>query len=137
MDQDNFDESFYAEPEVPGDITYTPEELTQLEALATEVEQPIEEAVEIPPTPAEMNITDPMDLIPIAIANNQLLQIQYMNRNGETKFYIIEPYEIGGNGSHPAGYLWGFDQNAGTIKSFFLSNLIDIQLLNETFIPRS
>ena len=112
----------------------TPEQLGQLEALGT-LEEPMieEEPMELPP---EMMVRDPIELIPIAIANNQMLQITYQNRKGEIKLYVVEPYEIGGNQSHPAGYLWAFDTNASSIKSFFLGNLLDIQLLNQTFVAR-
>ncbi len=138
MDQDPFNE-FYGDPNVPLDdmtgTTYTPEELGQLEALAADEELAVEEEAE-EMMPEELMVTDPLQLIPIAIAQSRMLQIQYTNRAGMSKLYMIEPYEIGGNHSHPAGYLWGYDRNAGTIKSFFLSNLTDIQILEETFIPR-
>ena len=128
----------YEDPNLPGEdivqeeVPLSPEEQGQLEALGT-----IEEEVTIAPSQEELMITDPIQLIPIAIANNQLLQIMYMNKKQETKLYVIEPYEIGGNHSHASGYLWGFDRNASTIKSFYLANLLDIQILNETFIPRN
>jgi len=125
----------YDNPDLPdGDISQdqlAPEQ-GQLEALAQIEEPSVEEQV----LPEELMVRNPLDLIPIAIANNRLLQIMYTKRNGETKLYVIEPYEVGGSYSHPAGYLWGYDRNVDRIKSFFLSNLIDIQLLNETFIPR-
>ncbi len=84
----------------------------------------------------EEAILSPLELIPVAIMARQHLQIEYTNRHGELKQYVIEPYEVGGNKSHPAGYLWGYDINADTIKSFFLSNLSDVQLLETIFIPR-
>lgn len=129
-------DEYYDEPELPGEdevqeVPLTPEQQGRLEALAQVDDTLVDEQV----LPEELMVSDPIELIPIAIARNQLLQIMYMNRRGDTKLYTIEPYEIGGNKSHPAGYLWGFDRNAGTIKSFFLSNLLDIQLLDETFIP--
>ncbi len=132
------DEDLYGAPDLPQEnvgqeMPLTPEQQGQLEALAqVEAEVPEEEVV-----PEEMIVTDPIQLIPIAIANGRLLQIMYQNRRGDTKLYVIEPYEIGGSSSHPAGYLWGFDRNAGSIKSFFLSNLMDVQLLDEEFIPRA
>lgn len=126
------DDELYEEPDLPaGDISQLPpEQQGQLEALAQTLEEVPEEA-----TLEEFVVTDPIDLIPIAIANFRLLQIMYQNRRGETKTYIVEPREIGGSYSHPAGYLWAYDRNAGTIKSFFLSNLLEIQLLDEEFIP--
>lgn len=136
-------DDLYGTPDLPGEpfpqegseeIPLTPEQQGQLEALAqVETEVPPEEEE----LPEEFMVTDPIQLIPIAIANSRLLQIMYQNRRGDTKLYVIEPYEIGGSNSHPAGYLWGFDRNAGTIKSFFLSNLMDVQLLDEEFIPRA
>ena len=135
MEQDPQNE-FYDEPIIPGEITHTPEEQGQLAALAAEAERTdmVEEVPE--EIPEELSVTDVLQLIPIAIANNRMLQIMYTKNNGEIKSYVVEPYEVGGNKSHPAGYLWGFDRNVGTIKSFFLSGLIDIQILEETFIPR-
>jgi len=141
-------EDYYDNPNVPGDTTInpaeqwvtesgvplTPEQIGQLEALAAaEVDETAEEEQVLP---EELMVTDQLQLIPIAIAQSRLLQIMYQNRKGETKLYVVEPYEIGGSQSHPAGYLWAFDRNAATIKSFFLSNLLDVQLMTETFVPR-
>lgn len=115
------------------DVQLTPEELGQLEALAQadDIQTPEEQIM-----PEELQVTNMYDLIPIAIANYRHLQITYTNRRLETKQYVIEPYEVGGNKSHPAGYLWGHDIYADQIKSFFLSNISDVQMLNTTFIPR-
>ena len=132
---DNNEEQFEDTPfeETVEDVDLTPEELGQLQALAqAEDIEPAEAQV----MPEESQVTNMFDLIPIAIANYRHLQITYTNRRLEMKQYIIEPYEIGGNKSHPAGYLWGWDTYADTIKSFLLSNISDIQLLNTTFITR-
>lgn len=127
-----YDEPFFDE-DGGEDIELTPEEIGKLEALAqTEEVIPPEEQI----LPEEVVVSSPLELIPVAIANRQHLQIEYTNRRGEIKQYIIEPYEIGGAGSHPAGYLWGYDINADQIKSFFLSNLSDVQLLETIFVAR-
>jgi len=131
---DEYTEPFFEEePDDGENLDLTPEELGKLEALAQtdDIIEPEDQML-----PEETVISNPMDLIPIAIANQQHLQIEYTNRHGELKQYVIEPYEIGGNKSHPAGYLWGWDINADTIKSFFLSNLSDIQLLETIFVQR-
>ncbi len=130
MSSDEYDEPFFEEE---GDnIELTPEELGKLEALAQteEIAGPEEQLL------PEEAILSPLELIPVAIANRQHLQITYTNRRQEVKQYVIEPHEIGGSGSHPSGYLWGWDINADQIKSFFLANLSDVQLLETTFIPR-
>ncbi len=131
---DEYTEPFFEEePDDGENIELTPEELGKLEALAQtgDIIEPEDQML-----PEETVISNPMDLIPIAIANQQHLQIAYTNRHGELKQYIGEPYEIGGNKSHPAGYLWMYDINADTIKSFFLSNITDVQLLETQFISR-
>ena len=133
MSEDEYNEPFFAENFDEGDnIELTPEELGQLEALANaeEIVTPEEQVL------VEETILSPLELIPYAIANSQQIQIEYTNRRGEIKLYIGEPYEIGGAGSHPAGYLWMHDINADTIKSFFLSNITDVQLLQTHFVPR-
>ena len=129
---DEYDEPFFDE-DGGEDIELTPEEIGKLEALAQtgDVIEPVEQIL-----PEEAVVSSPLELIVIAIANHQHLQIEYTNRRGEIKQYIIEPYEIGGAGSHPAGYLWGWDINADQIKSFFLSNLSDVQLLETIFVSR-
>ena len=83
-------------------VDLTPGEAGQLEALAAaeDVETPEEQVL-----PEELAVASPYDLIPLAIAENRHLQIVYTNRRLEMKQYIIEPYEIGGNKSHPNGYL--------------------------------
>jgi len=119
--------------EEPDEVELTPEEFGELQALAqSEDVTPPEEQI----LPEEAAVTDPMQLILIAINGRRHLQIEYTNRHGETKLYVGEPYEIGGAGSHPAGYLWMYDINADTIKSFFLSNISDVQLLTTIFVPR-
>jgi len=129
---DEYNEPSFEEEGGGEDIELTPEEIGKLEALAqTEEIIPPEEQV-LP----EETILSPMELIPVAIAHRQHLQIEYTNKKGELKQYIGEPYEISGNKSHPAGYLWMYDINADTIKSFFLSNISDVQLLETVFIPR-
>ena len=129
---DEYDEPFFDE-DGGEDIELTPEEIGKLEALAQtgDVIEPVEQIL-----PEEAVVSSPLELIVIAIANHQHLQIEYTNKRGEIKQYIIEPYEIGGAGSHPAGYLWGWDINADQIKSFFLSNLSDVQLLETMFVSR-
>lgn len=119
--------------ETADDVPLTPEELGQLQALAQadDVELPEEQAL-----PEELAVENMFQLLPIAIANHRHIQITYTNRRLEMKQYVLEPYEIGGNKSHPAGYLWGWDTYADQIKSFFLANISDIQLLNTEFIPR-
>ena len=131
--EDMYDEPFFEEENDGGEsIDLTPEELGQLQALA-QTEDIIEPEEQILP---EEVISSPLELIPIAIANRQHLQIEYTNRRGELKQYIIEPYEIGGNKSIPAGFLWGYDINADQIKSFFLSNISSVELLETIFVPR-
>lgn len=129
---DEYNEPFFEEEDGGEDIELTPEELGKLQALAqTEEVIPPEEQV-LP----EERVLSPLELIPVAINNRQHLQITYVNRRQEIKQYVVEPYEIGGSGSHPAGYLWAWDVNANTIKSFFLSNISDVQLLETIFVPR-
>lgn len=132
-DIDAYNEPFFEEEADDGEnIELTPEEIGKLQALA-QSEEIISPEEQILP---EETVLGPMELIVAAIASHQHLQITYVNRHGEIKEYIGEPYEIGGAGSHPAGYLWMYDINADTIKSFFLSNISDVQLLETTFVPR-
>jgi len=127
----NEPEPFFEEEGDDGEnLELTPEELGQLEALAQVEETPEEQIL-----PEEL-ILSPLELLAVAITNNQHIQIEYTNRKGEFKQYVLEPYEIGGNNSHPAGYLWGWDTAADTIKSFFLSNISDVQLLETIFVSR-
>ena len=126
-----YDEPFFEEESDGGEnIELTPEELGKLEALAQTEEAPEEQIL------PEEEILSPLELIPVAIANRQHLQIEYTNKRGELKQYVGEPYEIGGSGSHPAGFLWMYDINADQIKSFYLSNISDVQLLETIFITR-
>ena len=130
---DEYDEPFFEEEADDGEnIELTPEEIGKLQALAQtdDIIEPEEQVL------SEEVVLGPLELIVAAIAHSQHLQIEYTNRRGEIKQYIIEPYEIGGSGSHPAGYLWGWDISADQIKSFFLSNLSDVQLLETIFVPR-
>ena len=124
------DEPFFEEE---SEVELTPEEFGKFQALAqSEDITPPEEQI----LPEEAAAADPMQLILAAIERRRHLQITYTNRHGETKIYVGEPYEIGAAGSHPSGYLWMYDINADTIKSFFLSNISDVQLLTTTFVPR-
>ncbi|MEA3341111.1 MAG: hypothetical protein U9R15_14195 [Chloroflexota bacterium] len=135
MMSDEYNEPFFEDDADDGeDLELTPEELGKLQALAqTDADDVIVPEEQVLP---EETVSNPIELIPAAIAYRQHLQIEYTNRKGEVKQYIIEPYEIGGNKSHPAGYLWGWDINANTIKSFFLSNISFVDLLETVFVPR-
>ena len=130
---DEYGEPFFEEEADDGEnIELTPKEIGKLEALAQTEEVILPEEQILP----EEAVLGPLELIIAAINSSQHLQIEYTNRRGEIKQYIGEPYEIGSAGSHPAGYLWMYDINADTIKSFFLSNISDVQLLETRFIPR-
>jgi len=89
-------------------------------------------------TPEEIEVGNMYDLIPIAIEQRRHLQITYTGQKSQMmKTYIVEPYEIGGHpAGYPGGYLWVHDTEIERTKSFFLSNINDIQLLDTTFIPR-
>lgn len=137
QDENNeqFEGPFEDEPfeETADMVELTPEQLGELQALAqSEDITPPEEQI----LPEEVAVADPMQLILIAIDQKRHLQITYTNRRQETKIYVIEPYEVGGNKSVPAGFLWGYDISADTIKSFFLSNISEVQLLNTLFVAR-
>ena len=112
---------------VTGDVGDTPVELFD------QFGQPIRPEE----VPVEEEVTNIFDLIPIAISQQRHLQIVYTGvHSGVMKDYIIEPYEVGGHRSIVAGFLWGWDIAADTIKSFYLSNISDVQILDTTFIPR-
>ena len=128
-------------PGIPGEEVSgaTADQLEAYDLLVQMSEQQDDVAAE-QVTPEEQALADmggnPLELIPRAIADRHLLRITYINRFGEIKDYTIEPYEEGGNKSHPAGYLWGWDVMTDGIKSFFLSNIQNVQYLEETFVPR-
>lgn len=133
VDEELFEDTPFEE--TAQDVKLTPEETGRLEALANAPEVDQEIAVE-DVLPKEPVFEDPLQAILYGINNFRLLQMLYVNRRQEMKYYTIEPYEIGGNKSHPAGYLWGWDINVDTIKSFFLSNIQEIQVLSQTFVAR-
>lgn len=112
-------------PEVPGLVTTA--------GFDEGTEGPPQEA-EPSATPrlpeAAYHITDPLQLIPIGAAEHYMLEIVYTNRKGETKHYTVEPYEI------KDGLFYGYDINADTIKSFFISNLSQIVMIPYQFTPR-
>lgn len=90
-------------------------------------------APELPPQeePEEITVANMYQLIPIAMQQRKHLQVTYTSVNkGTTKTYVMEPYEI------KEGMLWAWDIESDRIKSLYLSNISDIQLLNTTFIPR-
>jgi hypothetical protein len=94
-----------------------------------------EAPAEVPPEEAAAvaipQVTNIYQLIPIAMEQRRHLQIIYTSvHTGLTKTYAGEPYEI------KDGFLWLYDIEADRIKSLYLSNIADIQLLETTFIPR-
>ena len=119
--------------ETGDEVPLDPQEQAELEALANmEDTVPADEQT----VDEEVIVDNPLELIPIAIQERRLLQIEYMNRHGDIKTYVAEPYEIGGNQGHPGGYLWIYDTYAETTKSFLLDRIMNVQLLKVTFIPR-
>lgn len=95
-------------------------------------EQP---GAEMPPeaeeAPAVVAVENMYQLIPIAMQQRRHLQIIYTSvHKGTTKTYTGEPYEV------KDGFLWLWDIEADIIKSFYLSNISSIELLNTYYIPR-
>lgn len=126
-------------PDVLGSTPDTPD--TPVTGEAGEAPEPLVpkygEGPEEEMQPEEAAVENIYDLIPIAIQQRRHLQITYTGvHSGLTKDYTIEPYEVGGHRSIPAGFLWGWDIAVGTIKSFYLSNISDIQLLSTLYVPR-
>ena len=119
--------------ETGDEVPLEPHEQAELEALANmEDTPPADEQL----VDEEATVDNPLELLPIAIQEHRHLQIEYMNRHGDIKTYVAEPYEIGSNKGHAGGYLWIYDTYAETTKSFLLDRVMNIQLLNTTFIPR-
>jgi hypothetical protein len=137
MDEDNQNPELPQEPEGISQLGGVPEQPQAPEGLTAmaglEGETPVEGEIS---EEEEAPITDTLQLLLIGISKAQLVQITYTKMNGETKMYVAEPYEIGGNKNQPAGYFWGHDIDVDHIKSFLLSNISDVKLLPQQFIPR-
>lgn len=125
-------------PEFPGEDEG--DQVNLPEVTEPEIMAPIEaygELQPVGPTPEEevqeeeILVNNIYDLIPIGIDQRRHLQMTYTSvHKGTTKTYVVEPYEV------KEGLVYVWDTAADTIKSFYLSEISDIQLLDTTFIPR-
>lgn len=119
-------------PHVEEPVPIVPEqEQPGMQPVTAGEEQPVTPEGVPSETPEVVAVENIYQYIPIAMQQRRHLQIIYTSvHKGTTKTYVVEPYEI------KDGFLWGWDIEADRIKSFYLSNISDIQLLETTYIPR-
>ncbi len=75
---------------------------------------------------------DVIGIIQEAGTNNKLLKMTYRKKkNGEVSERIVEPYEIKGGKR-----FYGYDTAKDEIRQFIITNIINVQVLDEEFNPR-
>lgn len=73
-----------------------------------------------------------------AARNRKQLSLIYMKMNGDTKKYIVAPYEWAYRRSKDGfrkKVLWAYDLKEGSIKSFLQKGIKSVELLDDRFEP--
>lgn len=122
--------------EAPGDLLLEEDRSPLVDPTGGELGE-YEFDVGAPAMAPEYNEYDVNEVITAGIASSNVIEIEYTSiRSLDTKWYTVEPYEIGPHNSRPGGYFWAWDVNSNGIKSFFLSNISRARMTEHVFVPR-
>lgn len=80
------------------------------------------------------NIQSYLEIIRISLQHNKLLSFGYIAHHGYQTKRIVEPYQLVFKSNH--WYLYGFCQKKTSFRLFRLSRISNLQLLEQTFMPR-
>lgn len=69
-----------------------------------------------------------------AASETKLVLVEYTNKEGEKKEYVLEPYSYRVKGTKTM--FFGFDQTENMIKTFELAKISKVVILEKTYKPR-
>lgn len=74
------------------------------------------------------------DDIEKAIAENRVVEFDYLSEKKGTTHRIGEPYDIKHTGHSDKLYLWDYGRDE--IRAFILDNISSFKVTDETFVPK-
>ena len=80
------------------------------------------------------NIQPYLQMIKAALENYKLLSFEYIAHHGNKSVRTVEPYQLVLKSGH--WYFYGYCSNRSDYRLFRLSRMSDLQMRQETFVPR-
>ena len=90
--------------------------------------------IDLSPWMGNQNIQPYLETIKAALQNCRLLSFEYIAHHGNKAVRTVEPYQLVLKSSH--WYFYGYCYNRSDYRLFRLSRMSDLQIKQETFIPR-
>ena len=91
--------------------------------------------IDLSPWIGNQNIQPYLETIKAALQNCRLLSFEYIAHHGNKTVRIVEPYQLVLKSSH--WYFYGYCYHRNDYRLFRLSRMSDLQIQQETFIPRN
>jgi predicted DNA-binding transcriptional regulator YafY len=90
--------------------------------------------IDLSPWTSNQNIQPYLETIKTALQNCKLLSFEYTAHHGNKTVRTVEPYQLVLKSSH--WYFYGYCYSRNDYRLFRLSRMSDLQMRQETFIPR-
>lgn len=90
--------------------------------------------IDLSPWTGNRNIQPYLEMIKAALQENKLLTFEYVAHHGNKTIRTAEPYQLVLKSSH--WYLQGYCHKRNDFRLFRLSRMSNLQMQEETFIPR-
>lgn len=90
--------------------------------------------MDLNPWTGSRNIQPYLEMIKTALQDHKLLYFEYTAHHGNKTVRTVEPYQLVFKGSH--WYFQGYCHNRNAYRLFRLSRISELQIKQETFIPR-
>lgn len=90
--------------------------------------------IDLSPWIGNRNIRPYLELIKAALQDHRLLRFEYTAHHGNKTVRTVEPYQLVLKSGH--WYFYGYCYNRNDYRLFRLSRMSDLQMKQETFVPR-
>ena len=91
--------------------------------------------IDLSPWIGNQNIQPYLETIKAALENCRLLSFEYIAHHGNKTVRTVEPYQLILKSSH--WYFYGYCYHRNDYRLFRLSRMSDLQIQQETFVPRN
>ena len=91
--------------------------------------------IDLSPWICNQNIQPYLETIKAALQNCRLLSFEYIAHHGNKTVRTVEPYQLVLKSSH--WYFYGYCYDRNDYRLFRLSRMSDLQMRQETFVPRN
>lgn len=90
--------------------------------------------IDFSPWSGNQNIQPYLQMIRTALENHRVLSFEYIAHHGNKTVRTVEPYQLVLKGGR--WYFYGYCRSRGGFRLFRLSRMSDLQMRQETFVPR-